>query len=91
MSASAPLIVQRIQQNLDAFAQTRNYDGILSACTYASSTVTKFKDEGQYCVDLRDNTWATCYTLLAEVEAGTLSITSWAQLEALLPVPAWPA
>ena len=59
-----------IQANLDAFAQQRGYDGILSACTYASSTVTKFRQEGQRCVDLRDQTWAASYVLLDEVMQG---------------------
>lgn len=79
-----------IQSRLDAFAQTRNYDGILSACTYASSTVTKFKAEGQYCVDARDNTWATCYTILAQVEAGTIPMPTLDEVLAQLPVLTWP-
>jgi hypothetical protein len=60
-----------IQANLDAFVQQRGYDGILSACTYASSTVTKFRQEGQRCVDLRDQTWAASYVLLDEVMQGS--------------------
>jgi hypothetical protein len=85
-------IVQQTQDRLDTFARTRNYDGILSACTYATSSVPKFQAEGQYCVDARDNTWATLYTLLAEVEAGTRPIpTGYAEIEPLLPTLVWPA
>lgn len=80
------------QLRLDDFARTRNYDGILSACTYASSTVTKFATEGQYCVDARDQTWATLYTIMAEVQAGTRPMPeSYADIEPLLPVLEWPA
>jgi hypothetical protein len=64
-------IVAATQKRLDDFARTRNYDGILSACTYATSTVPKFAAEGQYCVNARDNTWASLYTILGEVQAGT--------------------
>lgn len=84
-------IVRDTQARLDAFAQTRGYDGILSACTYATSTVAKFQTEGQYCVSLRDATWAALYQILADVEAGTRAMPSgFADIEADLPVPAWP-
>lgn len=80
-----------IQLRLDAFARTRNYDGILSACTYATSTVPKFATEGQYCVTARDATWAAAYAILAEVEAGTRPMPSGiADIEADLPALAWP-
>jgi hypothetical protein len=85
-------IVMFTQKRLDDFAKTRNYDGILSACTYATSTVPKFAAEGQYAVNARDNTWATLYTALGEVQAGTRSMpTSFADVEPLLSVLTWPA
>lgn len=84
-------IVAATQERLDAFARTRNYDGILSACTYASSTVPKFAAEGQYCVNARDNTWATLYTLMADVQAGNWAMpTSFDDVEPLLPTLEWP-
>jgi hypothetical protein len=84
-------IVAQTQQRLDTFARTRGYDGILSACTYATSAVPKFAAEGQYCVDARDSTWATLYTLLAQVQAGTRPVPSgYADIEPLLPGLAWP-
>lgn len=85
-------IVDKTQQRLDDFARTSNYDGILSACTYATSSVPKFAAEGQYAVLRRDDTWATLYTILAEVEAGTRAMpTGYADVEPELPVLAWPA
>lgn len=81
-----------IQQRLDDFARTRNYDSILSACTYATSTVPKFKTEGQACVNLRDATWAAAYQILANVQAGKRPMpTSIADIEADLPAAVWPA
>lgn len=85
-------IVEAVQRRLDSFAQTRNYDNILSACTYASSSVPRFASEGQAAVDARDATWATLYTLLGEVQAGTRPMPeSFADVEPLLPVLEWPA
>jgi hypothetical protein len=84
-------IIEATQKRLDDFAKTRNYDGILSACTYATSTAPKFKAEGQYCLGARDATWAKLYDMLAQVEAGTRPIPSgFADIEGELPVLAWP-
>lgn len=84
-------IVDATQLRLDSFAQTRNYSGILSACTYATSPTPKFSAEGQYCVSQRDATWAKLYEMLAEVQAGTRPMpTGYADIEAELPVLVWP-
>ena len=79
-----------VQQRLDDFARTRGYDGILSAATYATSAVPKFAAEGQYSVQIRDATWAKCYEILAEVEAGTRPVPTLDELTAELPVMTWP-
>lgn len=80
-----------VQWRLDDFAGTRNYDGILSACTYATSGVAKFAAEGQYCVDARDATWSKCYEILGEVIAGERSLPSgFSDIEPELPALVWP-
>lgn len=79
-----------IQKRLDDFARTRNYDGILSAATYATSQVPKFKAEGQYAVEARDATWAKCYEILAAVEVGSRPMPTLDELLAELPVLTWP-
>lgn len=79
-----------VQKHLDDFARTRNYDGILSASTYATSQVPKFQAEGQYAVTARDNTWAAAYELLAEVEAGTRPMPTLEEVIAALPELVWP-
>jgi hypothetical protein len=85
-------IVSETQSRLDRFAQTRNYDGILSLCTYADSTVPQFASEGAYGRQARDATWATLYQILAEVEAGIRAVPSgYAEVEPLLPALEWPA
>lgn len=84
-------IVEATQQRLDDFAKERGYDGILSACTYASSAVPKFQTEGQYCANSRDDTWATLYAILGEVQAGTRAVpTGFGDIEADLPELLWP-
>ena len=102
MAAYAALAGERLkasisratQASLDAFARTRNYDGILSACSYASSNIPAFAAEGAYCVQLRDQTWAKLYEMLAEVQAGTRAIPAgYADIADELPVSSavWPA
>lgn len=79
------------QLRLDRFARTRQYDGILSAASYATSTVPKFAAEGQYAVEIRDATWARLYELWDEVKAGTRPVPrSFADIEDELPPLAWP-
>ena len=85
-------IVQATQQRLDDFARTRSYDGILSACTYATSGVERFATEGRYAVQVRDETWATLYAILDQVQAGERPApNSFADIEAELPNLQWPA
>lgn len=79
-----------VQQRLDDFAQTRNYNGILSACTYATSLVERFKIEGQYCVNARDTTWAKCYEILDAVINNSRPMPTLEQLMSELPVLSWP-
>lgn len=84
-------VVAATQQRLDDFARTRNYDGILSACTYATSTVPKFAAEGQHAVQARDATWAALYALLEEVQTGQRPAPeSFDDVAPLLPALEWP-
>jgi hypothetical protein len=80
-----------MQAVLDSTAKARNYDGILSACTYATSTVDKFRAEGQACVEWRDKVWAFGYDLLARVDAGQTPAPALTDLAAILPQMVWPA
>jgi hypothetical protein len=84
-------ITDAAQRRLDDWAKTRNYDGILSLCTYATSSVPKFAAEGQRGVDNRDQTWAALYEIMADVESGLRPIPSGYQdIEADLPELNWP-
>ena len=84
-------IVTRTQARLDAFARTRGYDSILSACTYVTDINPKFVGEGQYCVEARSATWGKLYEIFNEVAAGTrVAPASFEEIESELPVLSWP-
>lgn len=80
-----------VQARLDAFAKTRYYDDIGSAASYAGDDIPRFNSDGMYCKKKRSETWAVCYQVLGEVEAGKRPIPTQAELDALLPPLQWPA
>lgn len=89
--ALARTLAQQTQLRLDAFAQAKGYDDILSACTYAASAVPKFKAEGLLCAQQRDATWSALYQILADVAAGLRpSPAGLTDIEAELPALTWP-
>ena len=79
-----------VQIHLDSTVKTRNYDGILSACSYTGSSVPKFAAEAQACVLWRDSVWTTCYAILAEVQSGKRPAPTSAELLDMLPAMNWP-
>lgn len=84
------LVTVEVQRRLDSFAQTRSYDGILSACSYATSKVPKFAAEAQYCIDARDTYWGKCYEILDQVLTGQMPMPTVHEALALLPPLEWP-
>ena len=67
-------LTQVVQNYMDTTVQTKGYDNIHTACTYANSTDETFKAEGTACVVWRDAVWRKCYDILAEVKAGTRAV-----------------
>jgi hypothetical protein len=76
-----------VQARLDAFARTRGYDGIVAACTYATSKVGAYKAEGRHCAQLRDATWQAFYALVNGAGAETPALED---ILAALPPLEWP-
>lgn len=79
-----------IQSTLDEKAKERNYDSMLSLCTYATSPSKKFSSEGKAGVKWRDEVWAKGYTILSDVESGERTIPSDDELISELPEFTWP-
>ena len=84
-------ITADVQLRLDTFAQTRGYDNIVSACSYASSQHPKYGPEGRYCIQAREDTWDTLFAIEADVLAGNRPMpASYSDIESELPALQWP-
>ena len=79
-----------VQAFLDATPIAHGYDGILSLCTYATSSNPKFASEGQAGVLWRDEVWGKAHEVMLEVQSGTRPAPTRDELIALLPVMQWP-
>lgn len=82
-------IIRATQKRLDDFARIRDYDSILSACTYAASTNATFAAEGQRAVRLRDDTWQALYNILGQIETQVRVVNGYADVEGDLPALTW--
>lgn len=83
-------IVNQVQYNLDLFARSRDYDSILSLCTYATSPSSIFQREGQRGVDLRDASWTKLYEIFSEVDQGTRPpLTGYHDISLEMPILTW--
>lgn len=78
-----------IQLHLDKVVQSRNYDGILSLCSYATSVVPRFSGEGQAGVNWRDAVWLHAYQYLMDFQLGKRPVITPEELIAELPSINW--
>lgn len=89
-----PEVIKKIkaqaQESLDSFARSKGYDDIVSACSYANSTIPSYAQEGARAVELRDLTWSTLHQYLTDVEAGVKPLpTTEEEIVALIPELTW--
>jgi len=80
-----------VQAKLDMTAQERDYDNILSACSYVGSAIEPFAREAEALKAWRDSAWATCYAALDNIEAGRSLRPTLAEFVAALPAFSWPS
>lgn len=73
-----------VQSELDRRAQERNYDNIVSACSYAGAP-NAFQAESQAFLAWRAACWQHCYQVLADCQSETRPIPTPPELIAELP------
>lgn len=75
-----------IQGALDTYAQSWGYDSLVTAASYAASTIPKYAAEAKALIAWRDEVWVWAEAYEAQVIAGTVTIpTSPAGLMAAMP------
>ncbi|MGJ7533959.1 MULTISPECIES: hypothetical protein [Variovorax] len=80
------LLLAEVDRHLNAAANAKGYDSILSASLRAALPNSAFHAEGVAFGTWMDAVYAKCYLVLAQVEAGTLDEPTKDELIALLPV-----
>jgi hypothetical protein len=83
------LLVSSIQKYLDTTAKLRNYDSILSLCSYYNSTNPTFAAEAQAGITWRDAVWTYCYQVLSDVINESRTIPTVEELITELPTIVW--
>jgi hypothetical protein len=58
------------QTLLVGFSGMYQPDGFLSSCTLAQVSISKFSDEGQYCVNIRGIVWLVAQEILTDTVVG---------------------
>lgn len=83
-------LTNAVQRHLDSEARAHGYDGIMSLCTYNTSTNPVFAAEGQAGLAWRDNVWSYCWTVVAAVKSAARPVPTAEQLVSELPALSWP-
>lgn len=73
-----------VQAHLDSKAKAKNYDDIVSVCSYAGAA-NPFQAEGIAFVAWRGSVWAKCYEIMALVQSGQRTAPTIEELIAELP------
>lgn len=82
--------VEAVGRFMDKVVKMRGYDSIVSACSYATSGVQRFREEAIACIKWRDLVWSSCYSALDLVNSGAIGAPSINDFIESLPNIAWP-
>lgn len=85
-AAAQRKLVDAVQNFMDLKAQSKGYDSLLSAVTYAEEPSNpQFQKDGITFRAWRSDVWAYCYAQVAAVKAGTRTLPTSDQLISELP------
>lgn len=59
-------VIHVVGNMLDTFAAEKGYDNIVSACSYYTSTVPRFKAEADRAIVVRDTLWTAVFAALED-------------------------
>lgn len=82
-------LVDAVQLHLDQTVRTRNYDSMISCCSYANSGVTQFATEAAAAIIWRDAVWVHCYQVLVDVNNNLRPTPTTEELISELPTIGW--
>lgn len=80
-----------VQAHIDGAAKAREFNDGVTAATYLTSTVARWKADAEAFVTWRDQVWAYSYGELAKVMSGQRQQPSIADFINELPAIEWPA
>jgi hypothetical protein len=81
----AAALLAGVDAHLNAAAQAKGYDNILSAAIRAALPASAFHDEGVAFGTWMDAVYARCYQLMAAVQAGEMAEPTLEELVSMLP------
>jgi len=80
----------QVQDKLNRFAIERQYDNIVTACSYSTSSNTQFAADAARCIELRDATWVAVNAVFAAAKTGSRTLPqTFAELLPELPALTW--
>lgn len=88
IKAHKEALQHEVTRHMDRVAAEKNYDSILSACTYAAFD-NPFKEDGLKAIAWRSAVWVKCYEVLDYAQSGLRDIPTPEELIAELPKMDW--